>query len=369
MIDFALRGIFDSHAHYYDERFEREAEGGAKAILKEIMPRPVNWILNVGTNCENSGRAIEQAAKYEGMYAAVGIHPGDCHYLPYPEQSLEELAELLGSPESRAENKIVALGEIGLDYHFDFYGDIPMNKEKQMFFFQRQMEMAQYIELPVIVHDREAHGDCFETVLRYAGVRGVFHSYSGSAEMARELVRRGWYISFSGTLTFKNAAKVREAALAVPRDRLLIETDAPYLAPHPMRGKLNHSGLLTHTVTALAELWGCTPQQAADQTAENVQSGESPDGDTDGQALSGYQAHSDGGGKHAKADDVAERVDLNTEALLLIGALFAGAGDLAVEHIADARGQQATEGIEGLAGGGQVYTQDMSRLTYVRITV
>ena len=133
------------------------------------------------------------------------------------------------------------------------------------------MEMAQLIELPVIIHDREAHGDCFETVLKYPGVRGVFHSYSGSAEMAKELTRRGWYISFSGTLTFKNANKVREAALAVPRDRLLIETDAPYLAPHPMRGRLNHSGLMVHTVNTLAELWGCTPQQAADQTAQNAE--------------------------------------------------------------------------------------------------
>ena len=145
-----------------------------------------------------------------------------------------------------------------------------MDKEKQMIFFRTQMEMAQLIEIPVIIHDREAHGDCFETILRYPGVIGVFHSYSGSAEMAKELVRRGWYVSFSGTLTFKNAARVREAAMAVPRDRLLIETDAPYLAPHPMRGQLNHSGLLVHTLQVLADLWNCSPQQAAFQTAENA---------------------------------------------------------------------------------------------------
>ena len=270
MMDLPLRGIFDSHAHYYDRRFAAEAEGGAHAILSEIMPHPVSAVINVGTNCENSRIAVEQASRYDGMFAAVGIHPGDCHYLGHPELVLEELSELLGTPESRAENKIVALGEIGLDYHFEYYGEIPMDKKKQMEFFRGQMEMAQLIELPVIIHDREAHGDCFETVLRYPGVRGVFHSFSGSAEMAKELVRRGWYISFSGTLTFKNAARVREAALAVPRDKLLIETDAPYLAPHPMRGSLNHSGLLTHTLGVLAELWGCTPQQAADQTARNA---------------------------------------------------------------------------------------------------
>ncbi len=270
MTDFPLRGIFDSHAHYYDKRFDAEVEGGAHAILSQIMPRPVGAVINVGTNCENSRIAVEQASRYEGMFAAVGIHPGDCHYLGKPELVLDELSDLLGTPESRAERKIVALGEIGLDYHFESYGEIPMDKRKQMEFFHGQMEMAQLIDLPVIVHDREAHGDCFETVLRYTGVRGVFHSFSGSAEMAKELVRRGWYISFSGTLTFKNAARVREAALAVPRDRLLIETDAPYLAPHPLRGRLNHSGLLVHTVQTLAELWGCTPQQAADQTAQNA---------------------------------------------------------------------------------------------------
>ncbi len=264
-----IYGIFDSHAHYFDRRFEEES-GGADKILNEIMPRPVQNIINVGTNLENSQRAIEQAACYEGMYAAVGIHPEDCHYLDHVELACEQLSELLGTPESRDARKIVALGEIGLDYHYENYGDIPMDKNKQMAFFRAQMEMAQLIELPVIIHDREAHGDCFETVLKYPGVRGVFHSYSGSGEMAKELVRRGWYISFSGTLTFKNANKVREAAQAVPRDRLLIETDAPYLAPHPMRGRLNHSGLLVHTLEALAELWNCSLQDATRQTAQNA---------------------------------------------------------------------------------------------------
>ena len=265
-----MRGIFDSHAHYFDARFEKETEGGADALLSEIMPRPVSHIINVGTDLHTSQMAITQAAQYEGMYAAVGIHPGDCHYIEYPEAAIEALCELLGTPDSRDERKIVALGEIGLDYHFEQYGDIPMSREREMYFFRSQMEIAQYLEMPVIIHDREAHGDCFETVLKYPGVQGVFHSFSGSAEMAHELTRRGWYISFSGTLTFKNAERVRAAARAVPRDRLLIETDAPYLAPHPMRGRLNHSGLLIHTLETLAELWGCTPQEAADQTAQNA---------------------------------------------------------------------------------------------------
>lgn len=262
--------IFDTHAHYFDARFEREVEGGADAILGKIMPAPISHIINVGTNCDNSRRAIAQAAGYKGMYATVGIHPEDCHYINDADAALDELRSVLGDQESRKRNKIVALGEIGLDYHYENYGDIPMDKHKQAYFFDRQLELAKELNLPVIIHDREAHGDCFQTILSHPEVRGVFHSYSGSAEMAKELVRRGWFISFSGTLTFKNANRVREAALAVPRDRLLIETDAPYLAPHPMRGKLNHSGLMTYTVETLAQLWSCTPEEAAAQTSQNA---------------------------------------------------------------------------------------------------
>ena len=263
-------GIFDTHAHYFDSRFENELEGGAHTILSQIMPDPVDCVINVGTNCQSSRRAVRQAADYAGMYAAVGIHPEDCHFITDEHDALCELRELLGDAQSRARDKIVAIGEIGLDYHYENYGEISMDKEKQARFFEAQMELAREHDLPVIIHDREAHGDCFETVLRYPEVRGVFHSYSGSAEMARELVRRGWYLSFSGTLTFKNANRVREAAMAVPRDRLLIETDAPYLAPHPHRGKLNHSGLLVYSLDTLAELWSCTPEEAAWQTAENA---------------------------------------------------------------------------------------------------
>lgn len=262
-------GIFDSHAHYFDRRFEAEYPGGADAVLRKILPHPVSRILNVGTNPENSRAAVAQAARYAGMFAAVGIHPEDCHALP--DTALEELCGILGDGASRKRDKIVALGEIGLDYHYEQYGEIPLDRAREMRFFEAQLELAEALDLPVILHDREAHGDCFEAVLRHPGVRGVFHSYSGSAEMARELVRRGWYISFSGTLTFKNAARVREAAAAVPHDRLLVETDAPYLAPHPMRGQLNHSGLLVYTLSALAQIWDCTPAEAARITAKNAE--------------------------------------------------------------------------------------------------
>lgn len=264
--------IFDTHAHYFDDRFVQETEGGADALLREWMPDPVERVVNVGTNCASSRKAIAQAAHYEGMYVAAGIHPEDCHWIEDADAALTELGILLGSAEERLHNKIVAIGEIGLDYHYENYGEIPMDKQKQAFFFEAQMRLAEQLDLPVVIHDREAHGDCFETVLRHPTVRGVFHSYSGSADMAKELVRRGWYISFSGTLTFKNAYRVREAALAVPRDRLLIETDAPYLAPHPMRGRLNHSGLLVYSLGTLASLWNCTPEEAAEQTYQNAMS-------------------------------------------------------------------------------------------------
>ncbi len=265
-----MQHIFDSHAHYFDGRFLRETEEGADALLDGIMPEPVEYIINVGTNCKTSAMAVAQAARHKGMLAAVGIHPEDCHSVADPEAELAGIREMLRDPAARRRSKIVALGEIGLDYHAENYSGVAMDKEKEMFFFRSQLEMARELGLPVIIHDREAHGDCFETVLQYPEVRGVFHSYSGSPDMARELVRRGWYISFSGTLSFRNAPRVREAALAVPRDRLLIETDAPYLAPHPMRGRLNHSGLLVHTLAALAELWGISPEEAACITAENA---------------------------------------------------------------------------------------------------
>ena len=264
--------IFDTHAHYFDQKFE-SVEGGADAILCDLFENHgIAKIVNVGTNLQNAHAVIEQASRYAGMYAAVGIHPEDCHFITDPEAALAELSALLENEEARTQNKIVALGEIGLDYHWQSYdnGKIPMNKELQAFFFEEQMKLAERLGLPVIIHDREAHGDCFETVLRFPNVKGVFHSYSGSAEMAHELTRRGWYISFSGTVTFTNAARVREAAAAVPRDKLLIETDAPYLAPHPNRGKINHSGYLSFVLSTLAQIWNCSPEEAALQTYQNA---------------------------------------------------------------------------------------------------
>jgi TatD DNase family protein len=163
------------------------------------------------------------------------------------------------------ENKGVAVGEIGLDYYWE-----PFDSEKQKRYFCAQMELAQELRLPVVIHDREAHGDCFDIVCRYPNVTGVFHSYSGSPEMAIELVKRGWYISFSGTISFTNARRVREVASVLPHDRVLIETDAPYLTPHPHRGKRNDSGYLSYTCKALADVWGMEEDDVARITYQNA---------------------------------------------------------------------------------------------------
>ena len=259
-------GIIDSHAHYFDKRFDAESDGSDAVLSRDVFGRGIAAVINVGTRNETNLLAIEQASKYENMFAAVGIHPEDAQ-MPDVDLDLEisALTSLLENDEERKKKKIVALGEIGLDYHWQ-----PVNKPLQQRCFDTQMELAKKLGLPVIIHDREAHGDCFETVLRYPDVRGVFHSYSGSPEMALELVKRGWYISFSGVLTFKNARKTVETAAAIPLDRILIETDAPYLAPTGFRGKLNHSGLMGITAQTLADIKGISLEKAISATAENA---------------------------------------------------------------------------------------------------
>ena len=244
-----METLFDSHAHYYDSRFTNE--GDVDALLTSLFAGEVGGIVNVGTDPENAKTVIAQAAKYPFMYAAVGIHPSDGQYLPDPKSALLEIEALIADRDVRRLKKIVALGEIGLDYHYE-----DTDKEKQAVLFEEQLKMAERHQIPVIIHDREAHGDVFDAVLRHPAVTGVFHSFSGSAEMAKDLCRLGWYVSFSGVATFKNATKVREAIAAVPTDRLLVETDCPYLAPVPHRGKTNHSGYMRYTAEAMAQVKG-----------------------------------------------------------------------------------------------------------------
>jgi TatD DNase family protein len=195
------------------------------------------------------------------MYTAVGIHPSDTRELFDMEAELSEIRKLLTDPRS----KCVALGEIGLDYHYD-----GTDKEKQMRYFEAQMKLAEELSLPVVIHDRESHEDVMTVVRRFPKVRGILHSFSGSVEMARELVSFGYYISFSGTLTFTNARRPCEVAAAVPADRILIETDCPYLAPHPKRGTLNHSGNLNLTNRRLSEILGISEEESAVLTENNA---------------------------------------------------------------------------------------------------
>ncbi len=259
---------FDSHAHYFDAWFN-EYEGGANALLEKIFSENVGAIVNIATNPENLKECIEQARKYEKMYVSSGIHPEDCIYIDDVDAALNEIEESVCNEELRRANKIVAIGEIGFDYHLENLTDEV--KAKQRYVFEAQMKMAEKYGLPVIIHDREAHGDCFEMAIKYPKVKGIFHSYSGSIEMARELIKRGWYISFSGVVTFKNASRVREVLASIPLDRLLIETDAPYLAPHPNRGKMNHSGNLEYTVNMIASVFGKAPEEIAEITYKNAE--------------------------------------------------------------------------------------------------
>ena len=237
--------FFDTHAHYTDARFSEEFPGGSDALLKEVFASGVEYIINAATNIKNSAEVIAQAKKYPGMFAAAGIHPEDCLTLPDIDAEIDALTSLL---ENKDANKVVAVGEIGLDYYWD-----KDHKELQTEYLDRQLGLAERFKLPAVIHDREAHGDCFETILRHKNAFGVLHSFSGSPELALEYVKRGWYISFSGVVSFKNARKVREVAEAVPEDMILIETDCPYLAPEPNRGKLNRSDYLVYTLSALAE--------------------------------------------------------------------------------------------------------------------
>ena len=252
---------FDSHAHYYDERFSEELEMGVDTLIDTLLADNVSYIVNIGTSPETSRLAIEQAKKHENMYTAIGIHPSDTRFLSNMDAELADIRNLILD----SSNKCVCLGEIGLDYHYP-----DTDKERQMRYFVAQMEMARDLNIPVCIHDRESHADVMEIIRRYPEVKGVLHSFSGSAEMAEELVKLGWMISFSGTLTFTNARKPKEVAARIPHERVMIETDCPYLAPHPKRGTLNHSGNLEYTNAVLASIWGITPEECARITENNA---------------------------------------------------------------------------------------------------
>lgn len=243
---------FDTHAHYDDDAFDIDRE----ELLLAMPESGVELIINPGCDANSSAAAIAMSEKYPNMYAAVGFHPEELKKLEA--DSLDKIAALAKHP------KCVAIGEIGLDYYWD-----DSRKDEQKVLFKAQLELALQLDKPVIIHDREAHADCLDIVFAYPQLRGVFHCYSGSAEMAKELLKRGWYLGFDGPITYKNARKAVEVLQMCPMDRILVETDSPYLSPIPRRGKRNDSTNLLYIIEKLAEIKGISPEQAAEQTLSN----------------------------------------------------------------------------------------------------
>lgn len=244
--------IFDTHAHYDSSAFNADGFD----VLAAMPENNVGLIVDPGCDLLSSRAAIELAERFEHVYAAVGWHPEDIDKLT-PE-AFAELAELCRHP------KCVAVGEIGLDYYWD-----AEHKAEQKELFARQIELALSLDKPVIVHDREAHGDCFDMVCRYPELRGVFHCFSGSVEMAQELLKRGWYLGFDGPVTYKNARKAIEVLQMCPLERIVIETDSPYLTPVPNRGKRNDSRNLRYVIDKIAEVKGLSAEAVEQATFEN----------------------------------------------------------------------------------------------------
>ncbi len=245
--------IFDAHAHYDDSKFDDDRE----TVLKSVESNGVCGIVNASVDIPTANTVLGFTQKHSIVYGAVGIHPENIEDLP--EDYLEQLAKLY------TENKkIVAIGEIGLDY----YWDIP--KEPQQRIFGEQLSLVNELDAPVVIHDREAHGDTLEFIKKYRPKNALLHCYSGSAEFLKEILRLDCYISLGGTVTFKNARHSVEVASVVPLDRLLLETDAPYLSPVPFRGKRNQSDYIVYAAMKIAELRGMSAQEILDITAQNA---------------------------------------------------------------------------------------------------
>ena len=245
--------IFDTHAHYDSNAFNTDRD----AVLAALPAAGVGLVLDPGCDLPSSRAAVTLAERFAHVYAAVGIHPEDC--AGCTDADFAALRALC------RHEKVVAIGEIGLDY---YWAENPP-REFQQAVFRRQLDLARELHLPVIIHDREAHGDCLEIVREYPDVRGVFHCYSGSPEMAEELLKRGWYLGFDGPVTYKNAKRAPEVAAVTPLDRILVETDAPYMTPVPFRGKRNDSRYLPYVIEKLALWKGVTAEEMTAATWRN----------------------------------------------------------------------------------------------------
>lgn len=247
--------LFDSHAHYNDRKFD----GDRFEILDSMGKNGIGYIVNAADSMESINKILPLCEKYDFMYAAVGVHPEEVGTLC--EADIDRLREF------SKHKKVCAIGEIGLDYHYD---DVP--KDVQKYWFDRQLTLAEEVNLPVIIHDREAHEDCLNILKKHdiRRIGGVMHCYSASCEMARDILGIGMYFGFGGTVTFKNAKKVQKAAEVIPLERILLETDCPYLAPEPHRGERNSSLLMHYVAEKLAEIKGVNVEEVEEVTLQNA---------------------------------------------------------------------------------------------------
>ena len=245
--------LFDTHAHMDDHAFDQDRD----ILLSALPGQGLGLVMNPGCSLASSYNACALAREYAYLYAAVGSHPDVADEVNTA--VLEQYRKLC-----RENPKVKAIGEIGLDYHYE---DIP--RQIQLQAFRAQMELARELGLPVIVHERDAHEDGMKVVEEFPEVTGVFHCYSGSAEMAKVLVKKGWYIGFTGVLTFKNARKTIEVASQLPLDRIVLETDCPYMAPEPFRGRRNDPGKLYRMAEKLSEIRGLSVEEVHAITMEN----------------------------------------------------------------------------------------------------
>lgn len=246
--------IFDSHAHYNSEQFNEDRDG----VINKIKDKSVIGVMNCGTDVQSSKDTINLCEKYDIFYGAVGIHPSDAFNID--EKIMEEIKEMA------KHHKIKAIGEIGLDYYWE---ENP-SKEEQKEVFRKHMRLARELNMPVIIHDRDSHADTLEILKEFPDVTGVVHCFSGSKEMAIECVKLGYYIGVTGVVTFKNAKKIIEVVDAISLDRLLVETDAPYMAPVPMRGKRNESDYIEYVIEKIAEIKNISSVEVSEKTIENT---------------------------------------------------------------------------------------------------
>lgn len=245
--------IFDSHAHYNDEAFEADAD----SVLSSMKENNVGYIMNACSKLSEMDRILKLCTRYPEVYGSVGIHPEcACKWTDDIQTQMTEYAAM---------DKICAIGEIGLDYYWD---SVPRAVQKECF--DAQLSLAEKLHMPVIIHDREAHKDSLDIVSLHKGLQGVFHCFSGSREMARQVLDCGYYIAFGGSLTFKNNIKTTEVAEYVPLDRMVVETDCPYLTPVPHRGKRNSSLYLCYVIDKIASIKGISSAEVEEVTCKNA---------------------------------------------------------------------------------------------------